>query len=70
MWGHAVTFWRAQERCRARHGTLILRVEDLDRDRCRPEFREALAEDLHWFGLRWAEGPILQSERRALYLDA
>ncbi|MGH8095164.1 MAG: tRNA glutamyl-Q(34) synthetase GluQRS [Chthoniobacterales bacterium] len=68
--GHAITFWRAQERCRARQGTLILRVEDLDRTRCRPEFRETIGEDLRWFGLRWAEGPFLQSERRALYLAA
>jgi glutamyl-queuosine tRNA(Asp) synthetase len=65
--GHALTFWRAEERCRERHGTLVLRVEDLDRDRCRPEFREAIFEDLRWFGLHWAEGPFLQSERRALY---
>ena len=42
--GHALTFWRAQERCRARHGTLVLRVEDLDRDRCRPEYLEAAFE--------------------------
>ena len=68
--GHALTFWRAQERCRARHGTLVLRVEDLDRDRCRPEFREGLREDLEWFGLQWDEGPFLQSDRRPLYLEA
>ncbi|MEO7166197.1 MAG: tRNA glutamyl-Q(34) synthetase GluQRS [Chthoniobacterales bacterium] len=68
--GHALTFWRAQERCRARAGTLLLRVEDLDRERCRPEFREAIEEDLRWFGLRWEEGPVLQSERRALYFAA
>ena len=68
--GHALTFWRAQERCRLRHGTLLLRIEDFDRDRCRPEFREALGEDLRWFGLHWAEEPIRQSERRPLYLDA
>ena len=68
--GHAITFWRAQERCRSRNGTLILRVEDLDRDRCRPEFREAIDEDLRWFGLQWNDGPYLQSERRALYLAA
>ncbi len=68
--GHALTFWRAQERARARGGTLILRVEDLDRDRCRPEFREAIFDDLGWFGLRWDEGPYLQSERRHFYLEA
>ncbi|MEO8438714.1 MAG: tRNA glutamyl-Q(34) synthetase GluQRS [Spartobacteria bacterium] len=68
--GHALTFWQAQERACAQDGTLLLRIEDLDRDRCRPEFRAAIAEDLHWFGLRWEEGPILQSERRPLYLEA
>jgi glutamyl-tRNA synthetase len=68
--GHALTFWGAQERCRARLGTLVLRVEDLDRDRCRTEFREAVLEDLGWFGLQWDEGPFFQSERRLLYLEA
>lgn len=68
--GHALTFWRAQERCRTARGTLVLRVEDLDRDRCRPEFCEALSEDLRWFGLRWTDTPVRQSERRSLYLVA
>lgn len=74
--GHAMTFWRAQERARANAGKLILRVEDLDQDRCTPEFRDAIAEDLHWFGLRWDEGPdvggpfapYVQSERRDAYV--
>lgn len=66
--GHARTFWRAQERAREHNGTLVLRVEDLDRARCRPEFAEAIAEDLRWFGVRWDEGPYRQSERRELYL--
>ncbi len=68
--GHAVTFWRAQERARARNGKLLLRIEDLDCDRCRPEFRKAIVEDLGWFGLQWEGVPTLQSERRALYLGA
>ncbi|MGZ5553427.1 MAG: glutamate--tRNA ligase family protein, partial [Chthoniobacterales bacterium] len=68
--GHAMTFWRAQERCRERGGKLILRIEDLDPDRCRPEFREAVMEDLRWFGLNWDEGPFLQSGRRAFYREA
>jgi glutamyl-tRNA synthetase len=45
-------------------------VEDLDRARCKPEFREAIGEDLRWFGLQWDDAPFLQSERRALYLAA
>jgi glutamyl-tRNA synthetase len=66
------------ERATAARGALVLRVEDLDHDRCRPEFREAIIVDLQWFGLRWEEGPdcggafapYVQSERRAHYMDA
>lgn len=65
--GHAITFWRAQERCRKHGGEMVLRIEDLDRERCRPEFCNALVEDLRWFGLQWNEGPYLQSERRELH---
>ena len=55
--GHARTFWIAQERARTNGGTLILRNEDLDRARCKPEFVSALFEDLRWFGFQWSEGP-------------
>lgn len=65
-----MTFWRAQERARESGGKLVLRIEDLDGDRCRAEFREAVVEDLRWFGLEWDEGPYLQSERREVYLAA
>src|SRR4051812_44721208 len=68
--GHAITFRRAQERCREARGQLVLRIEDLDADRCRPEFRDAVIDDLHWFGVHWDDGPYVQSERRALYVDA
>lgn len=76
--GHAATFWAAQERARAAGGKLILRVEDIDVARCRREFRDAVIEDLRWFGFRWDEGPdvggpfapYVQSERRAIYLRA
>jgi len=59
--GHALTFRTAQER--ARGGVLVLRIEDLDAGRCRPEFRAAIVEDLREFGIQWQEGPYLQSER-------
>ena len=55
--GHARTFWTAQERARAAGGALVLRNDDLDAARCRPEFAAAMLEDLHWFGLAWSEGP-------------
>jgi glutamyl-tRNA synthetase len=57
--GHARTFWTAQQRARRRGGELILRNEDLDRARCRPEFVAAMIEDLRWFGFAWNEGPDL-----------
>ncbi len=74
--GHARTFLIAAQR--ASGGVLILRNEDLDPDRCRPEFVAAMFEDLRWLGLQWSEGPdcggpfgpYLQSERRELYLTA
>ncbi len=49
---------------------MLLRIEDLDRDRVRPEFEPAILEDLAWFGLRWDGEPMRQSERGDLYLDA
>jgi glutamyl/glutaminyl-tRNA synthetase len=80
--GHARTFWIAWQRARAAHGKLIFRNEDLDYQRCRPEFVKAMYEDLRWLGLDWDEGldlegvsrgdfgPYSQSERRDFYLDA
>ena len=76
--GHARTFWTAQQRAREHNGTLILRNEDLDRSRCRPEYVAAMFEDLHWFGFEWQEGPdsggpfgpYSQSERFEIYRTA
>ncbi len=75
--GHARTFWTAQQRARENGGVLILRNEDLDRDRCKPEFVQAMFDDLRWFGFEWSEGPDCggpfapynQSERMPLYRD-
>ncbi len=76
--GHARTFWTAQQRAEAAGGTLILRNDDLDGARCRPEFVAAMFEDLRWFGLRWSEGPDVggphmpydQSRRISHYIAA
>jgi glutamyl/glutaminyl-tRNA synthetase len=76
--GHARTFWIAAQRARDHAGTLILRNEDLDPQRCRTEFVDAMFEDLHWLGIEWTEGPdrggphapYSQSERRSQYLEA
>jgi glutamyl/glutaminyl-tRNA synthetase len=76
--GHARTFCVAQQRALAAGGVLILRDEDLDPDRSRQHFRQAMLEDLRWLGLHWQEGPDVggpfgpytQSKRQSLYRDA
>ncbi len=76
--GHARTFWIAHQRALAAGGSLILRNEDLDPQRSRPEYAGAMLEDLRWLGIRWQEGPdvggpcapYLQSQRYALYRAA
>ena len=76
--GHARTFWTAQERAKVAGGVLVLRNEDLDRARCKPEFVSAIIEDLRWFGFEWQEGPDVggpfgpynQSERYSIYREA
>ena len=76
--GHARTFWIAFQHAAERSGSLILRNEDLDPQRSRPEFARAMIEDLQWLGIRWTEGPdcggdfgpYAQSERRTFYLEA
>jgi glutamyl-tRNA synthetase len=55
--GHARTFWMAWQRARAAGGQLVFRNEDLDFQRCKPEFVSAMYEDLRWLGLDWDEGP-------------
>jgi len=68
--GHAKTFWTAQARAQAAGGHLLLRNDDLDAGRCRPEFVAAMTEDLAWLGLHWVEPMITQSHRRSLYRAA
>jgi glutamyl/glutaminyl-tRNA synthetase len=46
--GHARSFWIAAQRAAVHGGQLILRNEDLDAQRCRPEFAQAMLEDLRW----------------------
>ncbi len=68
----------AAERAADHGGTLVLRNEDLDRQRCRPEFVKAMFEDLRWLGFHWDEGPdcdgpyapYSQSERHEFYVGA
>jgi glutamyl/glutaminyl-tRNA synthetase len=76
--GHARTFAMAWHRAREAKGALLMRMEDLDRDRSRAEYAEAALADLRWLGMDWDEGPDVggpfgpyaQSERGDVYLSA
>lgn len=68
--GHAATFWTAHQRAREAGGTLLLRNEDLDPDRSRPEYVDAMLEDLAWLGIAWQPPMLSQSTRLAAYRAA
>jgi glutamyl-tRNA synthetase len=68
--GHARTFHAAWRRAVDAGGTVVLRIEDLDPLRCRAEYAAHAIEDLQWLGVRWEEGPLFQSARRAVFVDA
>ncbi len=55
--GHAYSAMLAHDMARAAGGRFLLRMEDTDLDRCKPEFDALIQEDLTWLGLRW-DGPI------------
>lgn len=68
--GHGRTFHTAWRRAREAGGKVVLRVEDLDPNRCKPEFVQTMLEDFAWMGVDWDEGPVYQSARREHYLRA
>ena len=51
-------------------GQFLLRIEDIDQSRCRPEYEAMIAEDLHWLGLDWPQPVLRQSERLPAYQAA
>ena len=65
--GHAFSALTAHEAARAAGGCLLLRIEDIDRQRCKPQFEAAILEDLAWLGLQWETPVRRQSEHMADY---
>lgn len=65
--GHAYSAVLGHERARASGGKFLLRIEDLDPTRCRPEFVEGIMHDLRWLGVQWDEPLMVQSRRTAAY---
>jgi glutamyl-Q tRNA(Asp) synthetase len=68
--GHAYSALLNHDLARAHGGRFLLRIEDIDAARCRPEYEAAILEDLAWLGLTWEEPVWRQSERLAHYQAA
>jgi glutamyl-Q tRNA(Asp) synthetase len=68
--GHAYSALYTAQWARAMAGGFLLRIEDIDRERSKPEFTEAIFEDLRWLGLQWEEPVWRQSERFPAYAAA
>ena len=68
--GHAATFWQAFARTRDHSSTLLLRIENVDTQRSKPRFTEAILEDLAWLGIAWQSPILYQSQRFPLYHKA
>ena len=68
--GHAFSALLNADLARASGGRLLLRIEDIDRSRCRPEYEQAIYEDLAWLGIDWQKPVRRQSEHFDAYRDA
>jgi len=60
--GHAYSALLNSDLARASGGRLLLRIEDIDTVRCRPEFEAAIYQDLAWLGIAW-EAPVRRQSR-------
>jgi glutamyl/glutaminyl-tRNA synthetase len=67
--GHAANAQLVWGEARARGGRVLLRIEDHDRERCKPEYEAALLDDLEWLGFEPDEPFVRQSERHHIYLE-
>ena len=65
--GHAYSALIAWDRAKANGGQFLLRIEDGDTTRCRPEWEALIYEDLHWLGLAWPEPIARVTDRIPLY---
>lgn len=65
--GHAYSALFTEHWARRLGGDFLLRLEDTDTTRCKPEFAEAILEDLQWLGLTWHEPVMVQSKHFAVY---
>lgn len=68
--GHAYSALLAHDMARAEGGRFLLRIEDIDRQRSKPEWEAQLLDDLAWLGVTWDQDPMRQSDRLPQYQGA
>ncbi len=68
--GHALSALLNADLALEANGRLLLRIEDIDQSRCRPDYEQAIYEDLTWLGLQWEQPVRRQSEHFDAYRDA
>jgi len=68
--GHAYSAAISHSLAREAGGKFRLRIEDLDRTRCKDEFVDGIFKDLRWLGIEWDEPVLVQSQRTAAYQEA
>ena len=65
--GHAFSALTAFDLANKAGGTCLLRIEDIDAARCRPQYEAQIFRDLHWLGLAWPEPVLRQSTQQSAY---
>jgi glutamyl-Q tRNA(Asp) synthetase len=68
--GHAYSALRAHDLAQSGEGRFLLRIEDIDQTRSRPEHADGIYEDLRWLGLNWDRDVVFQSDRHSAYAAA
>jgi glutamyl-Q tRNA(Asp) synthetase len=68
--GHAYSAILAHDSARAEGGSFLLRIDDIDQIRARPEWEAQIYDDLRWLGLAWEDAPRRQSDHLADYAEA
>lgn len=68
--GHAFSALTAFDMARTANGTFLLRIEDIDQSRARPQWEAQIYDDLHWLGLNWPNPVLRQSDRLPRYRAA
>lgn len=68
--GHAFSALQAFDTAQAHGGQCVLRIEDIDHTRCRPQFEDAIFEDLAWLGVRWPAPVLRQGDHLSDYREA